>query len=127
MSGQAKCGVKGANGIATAIAAGGVIIFALDHLIGLVQAVIWTVIAVAALCTGTMLGYAWVRLWLPGRRERIARLAATATLPPPRPRRPVGQSQQQAIPAGNVTHNYGHTLALPADWSPEQIRAFRGE
>lgn len=126
MSGQAKCGVKGYNGAATFLAAGGVSVYALDHIVGLFQAFLWTLGSLAFLCVGFTVGYLYIVVLRPARRQR-AEVFYSGRLLPPRPAQPQFAPPQQALPQGHVTINHGHHLALPGDWSPEQIRAFRGE
>ena len=130
MSGQTKCGLAGANGIAAAIAGIGIAVVAID-----VIEVGWHVFIDGLTILGAV-ALAWfvikLRIWwlifrarLSGQVPYVVQLKQQTRAQ--RQQQPVMPPPQQAIPQGSVTHNYGHTLALPGDWSPEQIRAFRGE
>lgn len=117
------------------------------------EAVVWVIIATFAIGTGmagyalhrvlhylaillmivgvvaVVLGFAAWQLYLwQRRREAAMQQAATARVAAAGTRQqPIMQQPRQEIQPGSVTHNYGHTLALPAEWTTEQIRAFRGE
>ena len=122
-------GSSGVNwdGLAGIVAGLGVIVLAINLWLWA-----WPYVRDAAICVGmVVIGYAVVRGYLFYRKAKARYYAAMPGAERPQVQyvqQPMVQPrQQQALPAAQVHHHHGHTLALPGDWTPEQIRAFKGE